>query len=97
MKPFDQKAHKQITEIMRRLHECRTTAKFVLHDKYKSKVREFGAEIQRMAPQHSGNELIAAQHLARQYPDGFCRIVIMAAAVELIENSEAIFSETMPA
>jgi site-specific DNA-adenine methylase len=97
MKPFDEKAHNQLTEIVRKLHECRYTAKFILVDKYEAKINEFAAEIRRIAPQHKGNELIAAQHLARQYPDGFCRIVIMAAAVELIENSDAIFSETISA
>ncbi len=86
-KPIVWETEKQV-KMAAQLYEIRDTAKRLLGEKYKPKMAELGAALKKIARDSKKSELEAATELCKAIgAEGMDTLMIMAAAVELIEPS----------
>jgi hypothetical protein len=71
-----------------KLYECRDTAKRLLGDKYPDTIRRWGEIVERRAKQEEGDILATSIHMAKMV-GGADAVMLLAAAVELVEPSNA--------
>jgi hypothetical protein len=69
-----------------KMYECRDAAKTLYGSKYAARMEEYGDAIKAVARSKQCSELQAVILMAKEV-DGFARICLMAAYVELVEPS----------
>ena len=78
----------QAIKIVSKLYDMRTAARSALGNKFESQMRVVGEDIQAIATKENINVLTAATRFAKdKNMTGWPLIILMAAAIELVEPS----------
>ena len=83
-------ATEQHVGIAAQMYECRATARRLLGERFKPKMREFGKIVQAVAKRDNCNEIVAGATVIKEAKlFGMDSLMLMAAVVEMVEPSNA--------
>ena len=81
-------ATEQHVGIAAQMYECRATARRLLGERFKPKMREFGKIVQAVAKRDNCNEIVAGATVIKEAKlFGMDSLMLMAAVVEMVEPS----------